>query len=80
MVASILRRLRTIRGSPIRRSTSVSSYAATVSASKPANTSRKASRLFRIVDQDSPDWNASRVSRSKYAGSPATRVPHSMSW
>ena len=44
------------------------------------NTSRNASRLLRIVDQDRPDWNASRVSRSRWAASPLTRRPHSLSW
>ncbi len=78
--ASILRRLRTMRGSAISRSTSPSSYAATTSASKPAKTSRNASRLLRMVSQESPDWNASSVSRSRWAASPLTRRPHSVSW
>ena len=38
------------------------------------------SRLFRIVSQDSPDWNASSVSRSRWAASPSTGIPHSVSW
>ena len=80
IVASILSRLRTMRGSSISRSTSASSNAAIASASKPWKTSRNASRLLRIVDQDSPDWNASRVSRSRYDASPWTRRPHSSSW
>ncbi len=78
--ASIFIRLRTIRGSAISRSTSSGVKAAMASASKSWNTSRNAGRLLRIVDQDSPDWNASRVSRSRYAASPWTRLPHSVSW
>jgi hypothetical protein len=65
MAAEILARLRTMRASCISRASSSSSYAAIVSASKPWKASRNASRLLRIVDQDSPDWNASRVSRSR---------------
>ena len=60
IAASILARFRTIPASAISRSTSASSKAATRSGSKPANASRKFSRLRRIVIQDSPDWNASR--------------------
>ena len=80
MVAEILARLRTIRASCISRASSSSPNAAMASGSKPWNTSRNASRLLRIVDHDSPDWNASRVSRSRYADSPCTRLPHSVSW
>ena len=54
--------------------------AATASGSKPANAARKPSRLRRIVSQDSPDWNASSVIRSKSARSPCTGRPHSSSW
>ena len=78
--ASIFSRLRTILGSAISRSTSAGSNAAIASASKPWNTSRNAGRLFRMVSHDSPDWNASRVSRSRYADSPRTGIPHSVSW
>ncbi len=80
IAARTFSRLRTIRASPISRSKSASSYAATTSASKPAKTSRKASRLFRIVSHERPDWKASRVSRSRYAASPCTGTPHSVSW
>ena len=48
--------------------------------SKPANAARKFSRLRRMVSQDSPDWNASSVSRSNSALSPRTGTPHSSSW
>ena len=48
--------------------------------SKPANAARKAARLRRIVSQDSPDWNASRLIRSNSAASPCTGRPHSSSW
>ena len=75
--AEILARLRTIRASCISRASSSGPNAAIRSASKPWKTSRNASRLLRIVDHDSPDWNASRVSRSRYAASPLTRLPHS---
>jgi hypothetical protein len=45
----------------------------------PPNAARKFSRLRKIVIQDSPDWNASSVSRSKTASSPWTARPHSSS-
>ena len=59
IVATILARLRMIPASAIRRSTSASSNAATVSGSNPANTSRKRGRFRRIVIHDSPAWNPS---------------------
>ena len=40
---------------------------------------RKAGRLRRIVIQDSPDWNASRASRSNIRSSPRSGWPHSLS-
>ena len=64
MVASTLARLRTMPVSVISRATSAGPKRATASGSKPANAERNASRLRRIVSQDSPDWNASRVSLS----------------
>jgi hypothetical protein len=36
--------------------------------------------LRRIVSQDSPDWNASSVSRSNRPSSVRTGRPHSSSW
>ena len=80
IAAEILARLRTIRASCISLASSSGPKAAIASGSKPWNTSRNASRLLRIVDHDSPDWNASSVSRSRYADSPWTRLPHSVSW
>ena len=80
IAASTLSRLRTMPASAISRARSPSSYAATVSASKPAKAARKFSRLSRMVRQESPDWNASRVSRSRWALSPRTGTPHSVSW
>ena len=70
IAASTLRRLRTMPASAISRARSASSYAATISASKPAKAARNAGRLLRMVSHDSPDWNASRVSRSRWAASP----------
>ncbi len=64
MAASIFSRLRTMPASAISRARSSSPNAATASGSNPANAARKASRLRRIVSQDNPDWNASRVRRS----------------
>jgi hypothetical protein len=58
--ASIFLRFRTIPASASRRSTSSSVKAATSSATKPRNADRKAGLLFKMVSQDSPDWNASR--------------------
>ena len=78
-VASILRRLRTIPASSIKRATSVSSKDATASGSKSAKADRKFSRLRRIVTQLSPDWNASRLSRSNRPRSSRTGRPHSWS-
>ncbi len=78
-VASILRRLRTIEASAISRSTSAWSYAAIRSGSKPSKAARNAGRLRRIVTQLSPDWNASRVRRSKTPTSSRTGIPHSVS-
>ena len=80
MAASTLRRLRTMPASAISRSTSAGPKAATTSASKPANASRKRGRLLRMVSHERPDWKASRVSRSRWALSPDTRIPHSVSW
>ena len=70
IAAEILARLRTMPASAISRASSSGPNAAIASASKPRNAARKFSRLLRIVDQDSPDWNASSVSRSRYADSP----------
>jgi len=61
------------------RARSSSVYAATTSGSNPPNASRNAGRLRRIVAHDSPDWNASSVSRSYTAASPWTGIPHSSS-
>jgi hypothetical protein len=52
---------------------------ATASMSNPANAERNPSRLRRIVSQDSPDWNASRLSRSNMPVSSRTGRPHSSS-
>jgi hypothetical protein len=79
IVAATFARLRTIPASAMRRSTSRSSNAATTSGSKPANALRKAGRLRRIVAQDSPDWKASRDSRSNIPRSSRTGIPHSVS-
>ena len=77
--ASIFRRLRMIRASPMSRSTSRSSMAATASGSKPWNTSRNAGRFASTVRHDSPDWNASSVTRSNTPVSSRTGTPHSWS-
>ena len=61
------------------RATSSSSKAATASGLKPAKASRKAGRLRRIVAHDSPDWKASRLTRSKTPRSSRTGMPHSVS-
>ena len=79
MVALTLARLRTMPVSAISRSTSSSSYAATVSGSKSAKAARNDSRFRRIVTQDSPDWNASRLSRSNSPRSSRIGMPHSLS-
>jgi hypothetical protein len=79
MAASIFRRLRTIRSSAMSRATSSSVKAATASGENPANASRKAGRLRRIVTQLSPDWNPSRTSRSNSPASSRTGTPHSVS-
>ena len=78
--AATLSRLRTIPVSAISRATSASSNRATRSISNPANAARKCSRLRRIVSHDSPDWNASSVSRSYTPWSVRTARPHSESW
>ena len=78
--ASILDRLRTIPWSASSRSTSAGPNAATASMANPANAARNASRFRRIVSHDSPDWNASRVSRSNSPSSVRTGRPHSVSW
>ena len=59
IAASILRRLRTIPASSMRRATSSSPKSATASGSKFANAARKPGRLRRIVTHDRPDWNPS---------------------
>ena len=64
IAASTLARFRTIAASASSRSMSASPKPATVATSKPANARRNPSRLRRIVSHDSPDWNASSVSRS----------------
>ena len=79
IVASLLARLRTIRASARSRSRSASPNCATVSGSKPAKATRNASRLRRIVAQDSPDWKASSESRSKRPCTSRTGMPHSES-
>ena len=73
IAASTLSRLRTMPASAISRARSPSPKAATVSASNPAKAARKFSRLARMVRHDSPDWNASRVSRSRWDGLAADR-------
>ena len=80
IVASTLARLRTIAASASSRARSASPYAATASGSNAAKAARNPSRLRRIVNHDSPDWNASSVMRSKIATSPWTGRPHSVSW
>jgi hypothetical protein len=80
IVASILARLRTIPASPSSRSTSSGPKRAIASGSKPAKAARKASRLRRMVSQDSPDWKASSETRSKRPRSSVTGWPHSSSW
>jgi len=80
MTALTLARFRTMPASAISRATSSSPKAATRAGSNPANAARKFSRLRKIVSQDSPDWKASRHSRSKMAMSPCTGRPHSWSW
>ncbi len=79
MVASILRRLRTMRASAMSRSTSVSPKPATASGEKPENASRNAGRFRRIVSQLRPDWKPSSASLSKIPDSSRTGIPHSVS-
>lgn len=79
MVARIFRPLRTIPASFIRRSTSDSVYAATVSGSKSSKAARNAGRLRKMVAQDRPAWNASRLRRSYTPRSSRTGIPHSTS-
>ena len=79
IAASILARLRTIPASLSSRSTSAASKSATAGIEKSANAARNAGRLRRMVIQDSPDWNASRVSRSNIRSSPRSGWPHSLS-
>ena len=55
-------------------------YGSALSFGARANAPRNASRLRRIVSQDSPDWNASRHRRSNMPGSSRTGRPHSSSW
>ena len=74
IVASTLARLRTIPASAIRPTTSASPKPATTTGSNPANASRKAGRLRRIVAHDNPDSNASSDRRSNR---PARRAPAS---
>ncbi len=78
-VASIFRRFRMMPASSSSRVTSPSVYSATFAMLNPAKAERKPSRRRRIVSQESPDWNASRDSRSNSASSPRTGRPHSLS-
>ena len=78
--ARIFARLRMIPASPMSRSTSSSSMAATASMSKPWKTSRKRGRLRRMVIHDSPAWKPSRHSFSNSGRSPCSGRPHSSSW
>ena len=64
MAALILARFLTMPVSASSRCTSSGPNLATAAGSNPANAARKFSRLRRMVSQDSPDWNASRHSRS----------------
>jgi hypothetical protein len=75
-----LARLRTMPASSSRRSMSASPYPATFSISNPSKARRKFSRFRRIVSQESPDWNASRTSRSNSSFSLWSGRPHSLSW
>ena len=65
MVASILRRLRMMRVSAARRSTSSSVNAATAAGSNPANASRKPSHLASTTRQLMPLWKTARVMTSR---------------
>ena len=78
--ASIFARLRTMPGSASSRAASSGPNSATAGIENPANAARNASRLRRMVIHASPDWNASRHSRSNSASSPWTGRPHSVSW
>ena len=80
IAASTLARLRTMPRSASSRCTSAGPKAATRAGTKPAKPARKASRLRRIVSQDSPDWNASRHSFSNSGTSSRCGTPHSSSW
>jgi hypothetical protein len=73
-------RFRTMPASDSRRCSSAGPNAATAAMSKPAKAVRKFSRFRKIVSHDSPDWKASRLSRSKITLSPWTGRPHSVSW
>jgi hypothetical protein len=79
IAASIFARLRTMPTSASRRVCSASPYVATRSMSNPSNAARNASRLRRMVNHDSPDWNASSVIFSKRRLSSRTGRPHSRS-
>jgi hypothetical protein len=80
IAASIFARLRTMPASASRRATSASPYPATFAMAKSSKAARNAGRLRRMVSQDRPDWNASRVSRSYSPSSVRTGRPHSTSW
>jgi hypothetical protein len=80
MAAATLARLRTMPGSASSRATSASPKPATVAGSNPAKARRNASRLRRMVSQESPAWKPSRQSFSNRRTSSWTGRPHSSSW
>ena len=79
IVALIFARFRMMPGSCMSASVSASSMAATRSMSKSWNAIRKVGRRRRIVIQESPAWNPSRLSFSKSGRSPCNSNPHSSS-
>ena len=79
ITARIFRSLRIMPSSSRSRATSCSVNAAIRSGSNPSKARRKASLRARIVCQESPTWNASRLSASKSPRSSVTGTPHSVS-
>jgi hypothetical protein len=77
---SIFIRLRTIEASSMSRSILAGVNRATFAASNPANARRYPSRLWRIVDHESPDCAPSSTSISKRCPSSCDGTPHSASW
>jgi hypothetical protein len=79
IAASILALERMIPAFAISAARSFSPNRATFSGSNPANASRNASRLRRMVIHESPAWNPSSTSFSHSARLSSSGTPHSVS-